>query len=119
MIGKLEAVHNLTRSTGDTLSNIQLTWQPPFSLNLTTAEPDIVYCVDLISFNTTGGEDHLVSNCSVFNPYYNYTVEKPDPRDLFQFQVTPRSNVQGAGNGTTNEVNVTFLFESKLHIFTN
>ena len=114
LIGKLEAVGNF--SSKSMLSSIHLTWQPPFSLNLTTAEPDIIYCVDITRFNITDEGDHFVSNCSVFNPHYNFTVENPDPRDLFQFQVTPRSNMEGAMDGTPNEINVTFSFESKLSL---
>ena len=70
LAGTLEAVSNLTSVS--TPSIIQLSWQPPFSLNLITAEPDIFYCVDV--FNITSGEteferDHLISNCSVFQTY--------------------------------------------------
>ena len=60
--GTLESVINLT--TTSMSSTIHLGWQPPFSLNLTTAEPDIVYCVDV--FDITDERDHLISNCSVF-----------------------------------------------------
>ena len=83
-LGSLEAVINLT--TTSMSSTIQLAWQPPFSLNLTTAEPNIVYCVDI--FNITDGwtgRDHLINNCSVFETYYNFAVDNPDPNDLFQF----------------------------------
>ena len=119
LIGKLEAVGNLAvgnLTSESVLSSIYLTWLPPFSLNITTAEPDIVYCIDITCFNITDGGDHLVSNCSVFTPHYNFTVENPDPRDLFHFRVTPRSNVERARNGTPNEINVTFLFNSKLSV---
>ena len=83
-------------------------------MNLTTTEPDIVYCVDI--FNITGGErerDHLISNCSVFEPYYNYAVDNPG--DLLQFIVIPRSNIEGARNGTLKEINATYMYliESK------
>ena len=114
MIGKLEAVGNLAVGNLTGESNIHLTWLPPFSLNLTTAEPDILYSIDIIWFNSIDGGDHLISNCSVFNPHYNFTMEIPDPRDLFQFRVTPRSNVEGARNGTPNEINITYSLESKL-----
>ena len=112
MIGKLEAVGNL--SSKSMPSSIHLIWQPPFSLNLTTAEPDIVYFVDITQFNSNGIGGHVVSNCSEYYPHYNFTMKNPDPRDLFQFRVTPRSNVEGASNGTPNEINATFSFESKL-----
>ena len=116
-LGSLEAIVNLTAKLIS--STIHLSWLPPFSLNLTTAEPDIVYCVDV--FNTTDGEteilrDHLISNCSVFEPYYNYAIDNPG--DLLQFIVTPRSNIEGARNGTSKEINATsmYLIESKYSI---
>ena len=109
ILGSLEAVVNLMAKFIS--SAIQLSWQPPFSLNLTTAEPDIVYCVDV--FNITNGEtgrDHLISNCSVFQTYYyTFAVDDPDPKDIFKFIVTPRSNIKGARNGTTKEINTTYV----------
>ena len=47
MTGELEAVGNLTSVL--TSSVITLMWQLLFSLNLTTAEPDIVHCVDIVN----------------------------------------------------------------------
>ena len=47
LAGTLEAVSNLT--TVSIPSIIQLSWQPPFSLDLTTTEPDIVYCVNILN----------------------------------------------------------------------
>ena len=111
-LGALEAVGSL--SSRSTSSFIQLTWKPPFSLNLTTAEPHIVYCVDI--FNIVAEEqekEHLITNCSVFESRYYFTVDNPDPRDHFQFTITPRSKVEGAMNGTSSQINATFSFESK------
>ena len=107
--GTLEAIINLTTTSDSMSSIIHLGWQSPFSLNLTTAEPDIVYCVDI--FNITDERDHLISSCSVFKTYYNFEVDNPDTKDLFQLIITPRSNVEGARNGTTREVNATYLIE--------
>ena len=78
------------------------------------AEPDIVYCIDI--FNITDGEtkgDHSISKCNLFETHYNFTLENPVPRDLFQFIVTPRSNVEGARNGTSKQINAMYLVESK------
>ena len=83
-------------------TSIDLAWEPPFSLNITGVEPDIIYCVDVI--NITAGvqvPDFLISRCDVIDPQYSFTVENPDPRDLFLFVVTPRSNIEGAMNGTS------------------
>ena len=92
-LGTIEAISNL--AVVSTSSAIVLTWQPPFSLNLTTAEPDIIYCIDIFNMIIIDGEaeaDHLINNCSVFKPFYEFTIENPDPKDLFQFVVTPRNN---------------------------
>ena len=43
-------------------------------------------------------------------------MENPDPKDLLRFRVTPRSNVDGARNGTSDEINIMFSFESKLSV---
>ena len=79
--------------------------------------PDIVYCVDV--FNITDEEaegDHLISNCSVFDTYYKFVIENPDVKDLFKFVVTPRSNVEGARNGTPSMI-MSYSFQSKLRIW--
>ena len=110
----LESVGDLTSHS--TSLSISLSWKPPFSLNLTTAEPDIVYCIDIIrSFSVDGQleSEHLITNCSIYQPSYNFSFERPDPRDVFQFIVTPRSNVEGATNGSPNQINATFSPESK------
>ena len=86
----------------DRLSNttITISRDTPFSLNLTTAEPDIQYCVDVYNV-TGGGDDHLQSVCDITDTYYTFTASDPD--QLFNFTVTPRSNVEGSLNGTTSQ----------------
>ena len=103
IIGRLKAVGNLTSTS--TVSALRLIWEPPFSLNLTTVDPDIAYCVDI--FNITAGflsSNHLISDCNVFEPHYIFVLDHPDSRDQFHFIVVPRSNVEGARNGTPNEI---------------
>ena len=97
-LGALKAVGNL--SSWSTSSFIQLMWKPPFSLNLTTAEPDIVYCVDI--FNIVAEEqekEYLITNCSVFESRYYFTVDNPDPRDLFQLPSLPGVMWREPGTG--------------------
>ena len=107
-LGPHGAVINLTAKMIS--SAIQLSWQPPFSLNLTTTEPDIVYCVNVFNITEEGMErDHLISNCSVLETYYNFVVENPDPEHLFQLIVTPRSNIIGARSGNTKEINISYM----------
>ena len=75
-----------------------LIWNPPFSLDLTYVDPDIVYCVEV--FNITCGERELViSDCNVTENSYTSDAIAPDGY-IYEYIVTPRSNVQGAVNGT-------------------
>ena len=54
---------------------IYLSWEPPFSFNLTTAEPDIAYCVDV--YNITDEQfDHLSSICNVTMSKYNFSQRR-------------------------------------------
>ena len=50
---------------------------------------------------TVGGDDHLQSVCDITDTYYTFTASDPD--QLFNFTVTPRSNVEGSLNGTTSQ----------------
>ena len=97
VLGALKAVKELSFGVTTTIT---ISWAPPFSLNLTTAEPDIQYCVDVYNV-TVGGDDHLQSVCDITDTYYTFTVSDPD--QLFNFKVTPRSNVEGSLNGTTSQ----------------
>ena len=80
-------------------------------MNLTTAEPDIQYCIDI--FNVTKNQqsirDYLISDCDVLDSLYIYTNDHPDPTDLFEVQITPRSNIEGARNGTPSEYFKTYF----------
>ena len=82
-------------------SAISNSWEAPFSLNLTTAEPDIQYCVDV--YNITDGGDMVESRCDITETSYTFTPDNPSPDHLFNFIVTPRSNVRGSLNGTRSQ----------------
>ena len=74
-------------------------WSSPFSLDLTNIEPDIVYCVEV--YNITCGErDLIISDCDVTET--SYTSSAPDGY-IYEYIVTPRSNVEGARNGTPSQ----------------
>ena len=75
-----------------------LSWNEPFSLDLTNVEPDIVYCVDVYNI-TCGGRELLISDCDVTETSYTSDVIAPDGY-IYEYIVTPRSNVEGAINGT-------------------
>ena len=80
-----------------------LSWVAPFSLDLTGIDPDIIYCVEV--YNITCGRSLLISECDVMEN--NYTNDALLPGHIYEYTVTPRSNVEGASNGTS--INVTGL----------
>ena len=81
-----------------------LSWVAPFSLDLTGIDPDIVYCVEV--YNITCGRSLLISECDVMET--SYTNDSLMPGYIYEYTVTPRSNVDGASNGTS--INVTGLW---------
>ncbi len=81
-----------------TSTSVTLTWDAPFSLDLTTAEPDIQYCVDV--YSVPGGQ-LVESTCDIINTNYTFSTSN---QDQLVFAVTPRSNVEGSLNGTSNEL---------------
>ena len=56
--------------------------------------------------------ENLSSSC-IFELQYNLIIENPNPRDVFQFTVTPRSNVLGAMDGMPSHINASFSFKSE------
>ena len=97
-VGPLQSVVDLTRNVST------LTWEAPFSLDLTGVDPDIVYCVEV--YNITCGRSLLISECDVVET--NYTIDALLPGHIYEYTITPRSNVEGARNGTS--INVTGLW---------
>ena len=90
-LGELQSVSNLKRN-GSTL-----TWEAPFSLNLTNVDPNIVYCVEVVNI-TCGRKELIISDCNVTEP--SYTSDDIAPHGyIYEYTVTPRSNVEGARNG--------------------
>ena len=88
--GLLEAVGNLKNESLDRV--VHLTWDAPFSLDITGVDPDIWYRIDVTVDNVT------------FNRYddiniteFNFTMGNTSV--IYEFQVTP---VNGAGNGTAS-----------------
>ena len=78
-------------------SLITIEWAAPFSLNLTFVEPDIVYCV--VVYNITCGRSLVISDCNVLES--GYSSDDLRPGYIYEYTVTPRSNVDGAQNGTS------------------
>ena len=104
-LGILAAVGNFTVYPQQ--SSILLTWDPPFSLNITGVNPDLWYCVEV--YNISRGRALLTSNCSVYEPQFYFTAPNPSPCHKFEFTAFA---VNGVGNGSVASVNGTF-FKSK------
>ena len=88
---------------------ISISWDPPFSLNLTTAEPDIQYCVDVYNATEEGNNleciitaesIRLLSQCLIQRTYYFHPQTDPYLQHLYCFVVTSRNNIPNANNGT-------------------
>ena len=78
-----------------------ITWEPPFSLNLTNIYPDIVYCVEIFNI-TCDSRVLVVDDCYVTEPVYTFLLE---PAFIYEIAVIPRSNVAGAENGSKATIN--------------
>ena len=81
-------------------------WDPPFSLNVTNADPDIIYCVRIYnsSCSTTSQNQttiDIVHICNVTET--NFIISKePSTDELYEIEVFSRSNVDMASNGTSS-----------------
>ena len=99
-IGLLDAVSNLkSESLGPV---IHLTWDAPFSLDITGVDHDIWYRVDITvdndPFNNSSGT--VPFNTYFVNaPEFNFTSNNTSTSVIYHFQITP---LNGAGNGSTS-----------------
>ena len=78
-------------------------WDSVFSLNLSDADPDIVYSFEVYDI-TCGHDDLIHQNHRV---EVNSTSNTIDPWQLYKVAVTPRNNVDNAIDGTSTETNGT------------
>ena len=93
--GLLDAVRNLkTESLGQV---IRLTWDDPFSLDITGVDSDIWYRVEITVDNTSYFISKVV-NTSEFNFTMN-DYNGTNTSVIYEFRVTP---INGAGDGNTS-----------------
>ena len=93
-VGHLDAVSDLCVHRNSSI----ITWEPPFSLDITGVDPDVVFCVEVYNI-TCERRDLIISDCNVTEP--SYTSDDIAPNGyIYEYTVTPRSNVEGASNGT-------------------
>ena len=97
-IGLLDPVSNLANESLGQV--IHLTWDAPFSLDITGVDPDIWYRVDITLTNDPLNMYFI--NRVVNIPEFNFTMDDYNDTStsaVYAFQVTP---INGAGNGTTS-----------------
>ena len=106
--GLLDAVSNLKIELLGKV--IHLTWDAPFSLDITGVDPDIWYRVDITEAGAPLSTSSIsrVVNISEFNFTMN-EYRDTSSRVVYEFQVTP---INGAGDGTTS-VPVTGYFKGR------
>ena len=91
----MDAIRNIERNS------TTITWVPPPSLDLTSVDPDIVYCVEVYNI-TCGQREFLIGDCNVIDPSYDYSYL--DPGFIYEIVITPRSNVNLVDNGTRSMI---------------
>lgn len=98
----LGPVHNLTRDSTE-LDVAIYTWESPFTLNVSNADPDIIYCVQIFPISCFGFMHDeamsLINDCSITDT--NYTLPTHlNQGNLYQIEVLPRTNLDVTMNGT-------------------
>ena len=98
--GPLDAPTNVRITRNYTTNTTTITWRPPFSLDLTNIDPDIVYCIEVYSITMSFSVRELVViDCNVTEPSYHSNILHPSY--IYNITITPRSNVEGSLNGTS------------------
>ena len=99
LTGLLDEVKEVNASTN--CSSITLTWQPPFSLDITNTDPDMTFCVEV--YNVSEEErtplQHL-GRCSIMTPHYTIPTDNSGLMLHYQFMVTA---VNVVGRGTPSD----------------
>lgn len=105
-VGEINVL-NINHDTQNGSAWYDLSWDFPFSLNLTGIEPDVVFLIEAYKLNTTCEESALLFSKFVYEPLF--TVNRL--HFPYQIVIIPRSNIAGARNGirTTYSGNVFFV----------
>ena len=96
LTGLLFAVGSLELTPG--FNTTTLNWTAPFTLDITTVDPDITYCVDVVSSTSSAT---LHSECGITETEFTYPLPPRSWCDQYNFTVTP---VNVVGNGTRNSI---------------
>ena len=98
ILGRLSAVGSLAITTLSD-STLSLTWEPPFTLDITGVDPDITgYCVDVINSTSTV---RLHTQCGITESSFTFPIPEDADSHMYNFTVIP---VNIVGNGTENTI---------------
>ena len=95
-LGRLSAVGspNITASN----STLSLTWEPPFTLDITNVDPDITgYCVEVVNFTSSLT---LLSQCGITETAFTYPIPPDVNCHKYEFTIRPL-NIAGMGDTAT------------------
>ena len=97
LTGLLDEVKDVNISIN--CSSITLTWQPPFSLDITDTDPDMTFCVEV--YNVSEGERtplHHLGLCSIVAPQYTLLTSNSVLGSVLEYQfIITAVNVVGRG----------------------
>ena len=91
LLGHPSAIDSLNITASN--STLSLTWEPPFTLDITGVDPDITYCVDVIN-STSSVTVHL--ECDITMTEFSYPLPQDAVCHSYVFTVSP-NNVVGRG----------------------
>ena len=106
-VGPLDRVSNISVNISQEI--LEIKWDPPFSLDLTNIDPDVIYTVEVYKTTCGGNPKSLVtSDSTLFDPAYIHTQEAVNmtlDMDLLDFKIIPRSNSKRSINGAASTIN--------------
>ena len=97
--GILSSVIDLSTAVTVVGNSILVTWEAPFTLNITNTEPDVSYCISVSSDNHHNVESFC--NITAMEFLYNVTLQNYCSETSINIAVIP---VNGAGYGTPTAV---------------
>ena len=100
--GTLDRVSNISATVQD--QSVTIMWEAPFTLNLTSVDPDITYCVDVMDF---------LNNILYYSQCGINTTNVAIPLDTELCSVYTITPVNPAGNGIKD----TYLFNGSVYIY--
>ena len=76
-------------------ATLSLTWEPPFTLDITGVDPDIIYCVDVVNYTSSMT---IYTECGITETHFEFLLPNEYWCTRFEFTVIP---LNMAGNGSS------------------